>query len=761
MSPRILLPLLLACLTIFGSQTARAQKVGVVLSGGGAAAIAHVGFLKALEENGIPIDFIAGTSMGAIIAGLYASGWPPNLIEEYMKSDEFQRSLSGELDNKYHFFFKKGDSNASWFTFKFSPQVGMQASLPTNLIDPLLQDFRALEVFSVSSARAGYDFDSLFVPFRCVATDIEGKRQVVFRKGNLGTAIRASATYPFYVPAIEVDGRLLFDGGIYNNFPSDVLYHDFLPDVILGSNVSENVSPPRKDDLISQLKNMIISKSNFEQVCERMIIIEPETKVGTFDFRQAESMMKLGYQATIERMDEILEEIDRRVSPEELGLKRMKFRNGMRPLIFDEITFTGIQANQRSYVRNILGKDDTISVKRLIKPYFRTANDDKIKYVYPTAVFKPSTGFYRLNLDIEPEKDIHLEVGGQFSSRPINTGFIALRYNLLRGIATTVSANSYFGKFYGSVKLAARVDFPSKYQIALEPHFIINRWDYFKSLATFFEDARPSFVVMKETFGGLHIIGPAGNRGKLIMDGRIVHLEDSYYQTTNFSRADTTDKTNFNALTFGAVYERNTLNRKQYASSGTRLSISGRWVSGRETTIPGSTTAAKDTAYAYHNWPVARLKYINYFDTWGPFKVGFALEGAASGQAFFKNYIASAIRAPHFAPIPEAHTFFIPQYRSHLWASGGMMFVTEIAKNLELRAEGYVFNPFGRIVANDVNEAEYRFDNTRYFIGSGSLVFNSPIGPAAVSVNYYDRKEIPWSVLFTFGYTLFNRNAFD
>jgi len=748
-------------LTFLSATTVQAQKVGVVLSGGGAAASAHVGFLKALEENEIPIDFIAGSSMGAIIAGLYASGWSPVQIETYMLSPEFQKSMTGELENKFKFYFKVREPNASWFTFKFNTDTWMQSSLPTNLIDPQLQDFRSMEVFSVSAARAKYDFDSLFVPFRCVASDIERKEQVVFRKGNLNQAVRASATYPFYVPPIEIDGRLLFDGGIYNNFPSDVLYHDFLPDVILGSNVSANADAPDRDDLISQLKSMILSKTNFDRVCDRMIIIEPESRIGTFDFKNVEAMMTVGYAATVERMGEILGEIERRVTMGELTEKRNAFTREFKPLVFDEITFNGLRSSQRQYMKKVLGKSDTVSISQITKRYFRAFNDDKIGYILPTAVYKPQTGFYNLQLDVEPEKDMHLEVGGVFSSRPINTGYIGLRYNLMRGIASTLSANSYFGKLYGSVLVAPRFDFPSVFPVAIEPHFVINRWDYFKSLATFFEDVKPSFIVKKETYGGVHVILPAGNRGKTVFDGRLMRLQDSYYQTPDFTNVDTTDQTVFSGFTFGGVYERNTLNRKQYASEGTFIRVSGRYVSGEESTIPGSTSAQTDTLHAFHNWLVARAKYSNYFQKAGPFRIGFSLEGAASNQPFFNNFIASSIQAPAFNPIPESFTFFMPQFRSHLWTSGGIMLVTRFTKNIEWRTEGYVFKPFGKIITNDLSEAQFDFRGDQLVIGSTSFVFHSPVGPAALSVNYYDRKEDPWSILFTFGYTLFNRSALD
>ena len=100
------------------------------------------------------------------------------------------------------------------------------------------------EFFARPSAAAEYNFDSLFIPFRCVAADIEAKESVVFKSGDLGEALRASMSYPFYLKPISVNGKLLFDGGLYNNFPSDIMYNDFYPDLIIGSNVTGNEPAP-------------------------------------------------------------------------------------------------------------------------------------------------------------------------------------------------------------------------------------------------------------------------------------------------------------------------------------------------------------------------------------------------------------------------------------------------------------------------------------------------------------------------------------
>ena len=158
--------------------------------------------------------------------------------------------------------------------------------------------------------------DSLFIPYRCVASDITDQRSVVFSKGDLAQAVRASMSYPFYFKPIRVDGHLMMDGGLYNNFPSDVMYADFLPDFIVGSNVSYNSPPPNEDDLLSQLRAMMQERTSYTLACENGVIIEPRTTTSLFDFSDPSIAIRDGYNATMARMPEILAQVQRRVSPE-------------------------------------------------------------------------------------------------------------------------------------------------------------------------------------------------------------------------------------------------------------------------------------------------------------------------------------------------------------------------------------------------------------------------------------------------------------
>src|SRR5690606_20027207 len=203
--------------------TAAQQKVGLVLSGGGATGLAHIGVLKALEERGIPIDYITGTSAGALIGSMYASGYSPEQIEIMVLSSAFNKMSSGEIEAHQRFAYREMDEGASMFNLGVRFDSLLQKSLPTNFRSSAYLDYTMLEILGTTSASYSDNYDSLFVPFRCVASDIANKHSIVFKGGKLNESVRASMTYPFYFRPIYVDGRLLFDGGLYNNFPANVM----------------------------------------------------------------------------------------------------------------------------------------------------------------------------------------------------------------------------------------------------------------------------------------------------------------------------------------------------------------------------------------------------------------------------------------------------------------------------------------------------------------------------------------------------------
>jgi NTE family protein len=759
-----LVSILAVALLFFSSVSAKAQKVGLVLSGGAASGIAHIGVLKALEENRIPIDYITGTSMGALVGSLYAMGYSPDQIETMVKSEQFRNWSEGIIDQKFAYYFKRDDNNASWITFKLSDS-SITSILPTNLISPIAMDFGTMELAGGAAAASNYNFDSLFVPFRCVASDIEQKKSVIFSKGDLAEAVRASMSYPFYIKPILVDGKLLYDGGLYNNFPSNVMYDDFYPDVIIGSNVTGNNPPPSEDDILSQIKSMLQSKSDYSIQCEAGVIIEPVTDVGLFNFSNVEPIIDSGYAAAMRKMDLIKLYVERRVEPIETAAKRKQFMDKQPKIVFDQIYIEGLNKKQSEYARKVLRhKNKLVSFEDIKEGYFRLSSDNKIKSIYPKAKYNPQTGFYDLYLRIKKERNIVTYFGGNFSNKPISEGFLGVQYNYLGRFAAGFSANAYFGKLYSSVQVKIRLDFPFKTPIYVEPNFVWNKWDYYKSSNAFREDIKPAYLIQHEKYGELNTGFPTGKKGRIVTGGMIASITDNYYQTPNFSQRDTADKTDFEMGVAQAYYEINSLNRKQYANKGEFLNVRLRYVNGLETNKPGSTTVIDTlTRYRnYHEWITLKIVGERYFNRRGALKIGVYGEGVYSTQTLFNNYTSSILTSPAFQPTPDSKTIFLESYRTHKYLAGGLKFVINFRKNIEFRIEGYIFQPYQVLIKRKDLKVDYGQPFAlQHYIGTGAIVWHTPVGPMSLSVNYYDQIKDPFSILFHFGYIIFNKRALE
>lgn len=739
------------------------QKVGVVLSGGGAGGLAHIGVLKALEENNIPIDYITGTSMGALIGSMYAIGLTPWQIDSIVSSEEFKNNSKGIIDDKLLFNYRRKDINASWVEIKFSPNSILESSLPTNLISPIPLEFSLLENYSGPSAAANYNFDSLYIPFRCVAANIVNKQQVVYRSGPLNEAVRASISYPFFLKPVSTDSTMLFDGGLYNNFPSDIMYQDFNPDIIIGSSVSVPVGLPDEDNLLSQLKSMLVNRQEYDINCDGGILIKPQVNVSLFDFSNPGPTIQIGYNTAIALMDSIKQAITARITKESRDEARREFIKKIPEVKIESIYLTGLNKQQEKYAKRLLTLNKgNITFKQLKPRYYRLVSDDKIKHIVPTASYNSKTGLFDLNLRIKKERELTAEFGGNVSNKPINQGYIGLQYNYLGAVAITLHANTYFGHLYSSGHLKARFDFPSRIPYFAEAFITLNQFDFFRSSNAFFENRKPSYLIQNENFGEINMGVPVFNKGRFKIGYSYAALKNSYYQTLDFSETDTIDFTNLNLIRGYVMFDHYSLNRKLYASEGSLFKIKVYTLEGEEFTKPGSTALNRLPKRKIHVWNTAILHYEKYLNKKGKVKPGILLEGVYSNQPKFSNYTATILSAPAFSPTPESQTLFLEKFRAFSYMAGGIRNIIAIRKSLELRLEGYIFQPYQEIQKNPDFTANIGkpFSN-RFFMASSAFVLNSPVGPLCFSVNYYDKEPQPFSFLFHFGYILFNKRAME
>ncbi|WP_322846300.1 patatin-like phospholipase family protein [Pseudomonas sp. B33.4] len=305
---RLLFCLLLGFLPLIAhasvdTSDATRPKVGLVLSGGAARGLAHIGVLKALEEQGIKIDAIAGTSMGAVVGGLYASGYKIDELEKLALNIDWQAALSDAPPREDVPFRRKQDDRDFLVKQKLSFRDDGSLGLPLGVIQG--QNLALLLESLLAHTSDTRDFDKLPIPFRAVATDIANGEKVVFRKGHLPQVIRASMSIPAVFAPVELDGRLLVDGGMTDNIPLDVAREmgvDVAIVVDIGTPLRNRKQLTTVVDVLNQSITLMTRSNSEEQLAALKpsdVLIQPALAAfGVTDFGKAQEMIDAGYRAT-------------------------------------------------------------------------------------------------------------------------------------------------------------------------------------------------------------------------------------------------------------------------------------------------------------------------------------------------------------------------------------------------------------------------------------------------------------------------------
>ena len=300
----VLLPLFFLFFFAKKADTQTRPKVGVVLSGGGAKGFAHVGVLKILEEAGVQIDYISGTSMGAIIGGLYASGWSADQLDSIIRVTDFAAMMNDELPRGVSPFFEKE------FGEKYALSLSVK-DFKIQLPSALSNGQNALNFFSRLTLHTAHisDFSKLPIPFVCFGTDVETGEEIVFEKGNLARSIRASGSFPGLLTPFEIGGKLVTDGGVVNNFPAKIL-KDKGMDFIIGVNVEDGLY--KREDLysinkiIEQISSFQMSKNSKAQLRYCDIVMYPDYKsYGVASFNGADTLIQAGKNEAIKFIKEL------------------------------------------------------------------------------------------------------------------------------------------------------------------------------------------------------------------------------------------------------------------------------------------------------------------------------------------------------------------------------------------------------------------------------------------------------------------------
>lgn len=742
----------------------QAQKVGLVLSGGGAKGMTHIGIIRALEENNIPIDYITGTSMGAIIGSLYAMGYSPDDMEALLRSEDFKRWYSGQVEPEYGYYFKQNRPTPEFFNIRFSFKDSLHIKpqiLPTSMVNPIQMNLVFVELFARATAACSGDFNRLFVPFRCIASDVYNKKPLIMRRGDLGDAVRASMSFPFVFKPIEIDSVLAYDGGIYNNFPTDIMREDFKPEVIIGSVVAANPGKPKENDLMSQLENMIMQKTDYTLPDSLGIIMTFKyDDVSLLDFDRLQELHDIGYNRTISLMDSIKGRIHRRVSAENVRLRRLVYRSNLPQFRFRDIYIEGANPQQQAYIKKEFHDEDheVFTYEDLKRGYFRLLSDNMISEIIPHAVYDSENDLYSLHLKVKMEDNFSVRMGGSVSTTSSNQIYLGLGYQDLNYYSKEITLDGQIGKVYNNAQLMAKIDLPTRIPTSYRLIASLSTFDYYKKDKLFSKNDKPSFNSKDERFVKLMVALPflANKRAEISIGyGK---LQDNYFQSSviNFDK-DRSDRSTYNLLGGAIGFYGSTLNARQYATKGYFEKLVAQVFSGKEKFIPGNPTETSVTTKERQSW--LQISYMKYaYHTMSPkFTLGWMAEMLYSSKNFSENYTATMLQAADFSPTPHSKLMYNEAFRANQFLAAGIKPIFVFNDMFQFRSEFYGFVPIFPIKKNALNKAYYGKVFSRFeYIGEISVICQLPFGAISAYVNHYSSPKKEWNVGLTLGWQLFN-----
>lgn len=447
------------------AQSQPRKKVGVVLSGGGAKGMAHIGALKVIEEAGIPIDYIVGTSMGSIIGGLYSIGYSSAQLDSIVRQQDWTFLLSDKIPRSEQNMIER--ENADKYVLSIPFGKGAQSESTGGLIKG--QNLANL----FSEITIGYhdsiDLNKLPIPFACVSQNIVNGDEINFHSGVLATAMRASMAIPGVFTPVRKDSMVLVDGGVVNNYPVNVAL-DMGADVIIGVDVQSDLKPSDElnstTSVLGQLINLMgldLYKQNLKKTDTYIKVNVEGHSSASFTDAAIDTLIRRGEEAALIQKDALMQ------LKREIGLDSTYMpptipsypSSPNRILAIKEITFNGLDESDKKWLlkRCALHENSDISIANIEKAIAILCSDlgySSASYNLPKAA---DIG-YNLNFQISKKYENKLNVGIRFDTEETASMLINLTSNFSGKVPSTLSLTGRLGKRY-----TARID----YKLELAP----------------------------------------------------------------------------------------------------------------------------------------------------------------------------------------------------------------------------------------------------------------------------------------------------
>lgn len=423
----------LCLLLLLPEVEAQRKKVGLVLSGGGAKGVAHIGVLQVLEKAGIPVDVIVGTSMGSIVGGLYAIGYTADQLDSLVRNQDWMFLLSDKV-NRYDLSFGEKDQDAKYL---FSVPFDRGKRRPVGFVSG--QNVYNLFTDLTIGYHDSLDFMKLPIPFACVAADMFQRKEIVLKDGYLVQAMRASMAIPGVFTPVKKGNQVLVDGGIMNNFPTDVA-RALGAEIVIGVDVQADLMTEDKLESVSgvipQIINLLCMNKHEDNQKLADLVIRPDMKgysAASFSNRAIDSLLSRGKVAALHQWSEIVQLKEKiGISPEDHARNTITGDPG--EIVIRNIIIRGLSSKEEGWVRRKMRMQENSVI---------TLNDihREIATLYGTKAFSVvnyrllGNAPYDLELNLKSNPMSAINIGFRFDSEDMAAILLntTLNYRALRG----------------------------------------------------------------------------------------------------------------------------------------------------------------------------------------------------------------------------------------------------------------------------------------------------------------------------------------
>lgn len=435
------------------------KKVGVVLSGGGAKGMAHIKALKVIEEAGIPIDYIAGTSMGAIVGGLYAIGYTPEQLDSMVRKQDWTFLLSDRIKRSAMSLTDRERSE------KYTVSIPFTKTPKDAATGGIMKGQNLANLFS--DLTVGYhdsiDFNKLPIPFACVAANIVNGEQIVFHDGILSTAMRASMAIPGVFTPVRQDSMVLVDGGIVNNYPADVV-KAMGADIIIGVDVQNALKKADKLNSVPDILGQIVDitcQSNHEKNVD---LTDTYIRVNVDGYSSAsftpaaiDTLMRRGEEAAKDQWSSLLAlkkkiGIAEDYTPKQHG--PYSSLSNARTVYVTDISFSGVEVDDKKWLMKKckLEENSDISTQQIEQALYQLRGSQS--YSSASYTLKETPEGYHLNFLLQEKYERRINLGIRFDSEEIASLLVNATADLKTRIPSRLALTGRLGKRY-----AARIDY--------------------------------------------------------------------------------------------------------------------------------------------------------------------------------------------------------------------------------------------------------------------------------------------------------------